>query len=218
MKGNERITKFLELQNNNINIDDIAKELGITVRTLKSFLNKNGYKLENGKYVLKNNRNINQIVFTDIQEEEKDKDIKKTQKKSTKTSSAKVIVKKEVAEKKTKKNNTNLKLEQEKKANNKKVKKDKKINITQEDLDKICEVYDWYLQVKDFKSIKPKKTLNKKDINIEGKIEDIKNTSIRVDKNTWEEFERLCSNSQYNKQEIITQALKDFMKQYKNLL
>lgn len=218
MKGNERITKFLEFQNNNINIDDIAKELGITVRTLKSFLNKNGYRLENGKYVLKNNQNIDQVVFTDIQEEKKDKNIKKIQNKSTKTSSTKVTVKKEAMEKKTKKNNTNLKLEQEKKVNNKKAKKDKKINITQEDLDKICEVYDWYLQVKDFKSIKPKKTLNKKDIIIEGKIENIKNTSIRVDKNTWEEFERLCSNSQYNKQEIITQALKDFMKQYKNLL
>ncbi|MGL5348434.1 MAG: DNA-binding protein [Peptostreptococcaceae bacterium] len=218
MKGNERIKKFLELQSNNVNIDDIAKELGITVRTLKGFLNKNGYKLDNGKYVSKNNQNLDQIVFTDMQSEKKGKNTKKTQKKSAKVIGVKEAVKKDVVESKVKKSKTNLKLEQEKKVNNKKVKKDKKINITQEDLDKICEVYDWYLQVKDFKSIKPKKTLNKKDINIEGKIEDIKNTSIRVDKETWEEFERLCSNSQYNKQEIITQALKDFMKQYKNLL
>ena len=36
--------------------------------------------------------------------------------------------------------------------------------------------------------------------------------------NTWEEFERLCSNSNFSKQQIITQALKDFMKEYKHLL
>lgn len=39
-----------------------------------------------------------------------------------------------------------------------------------------------------------------------------------VDKKTWEDFERLCSNSKFTKQEIITQALKNFMKEYKNLL
>ena len=42
--------------------------------------------------------------------------------------------------------------------------------------------------------------------------------SIKVDKKTWEDFERLCSNSQFSKQQIITQALKDFMKEYKHLL
>lgn len=170
MKVNERIEKFLELQNKDVNIDDIAKELGITTRTLKSFLSKNGYKLDNGKYVSK--------------EEGK---AKKITKRSTKKSS--------------------------------KPKKDRKINLTQEDMDKLCEVYDWYLQVKDNKNIKPKKTTSKKDINIEEKnLKDLKSTSIRVDKNTWEDFERLCSNSQFTKQEIITQALKDFMKEYKNLL
>jgi len=51
MKGNERLKLFLELQNKNINIDDIAKQLGITTKTLRGFLNKNGYKLENNKYV-----------------------------------------------------------------------------------------------------------------------------------------------------------------------
>ena len=45
MKGNERLKLFLELQNKNINIDDIAKQLGITTKTLRGFLNKNGYRL-----------------------------------------------------------------------------------------------------------------------------------------------------------------------------
>ena len=98
-------------------------------------------------------------------------------------------------------------------------KKDRKINITQEDLDKLCEVYDWYMEVKDLKSMKTKTKTNKKDIKIEDtNLQSLKSTSIKVDKKTWEDFERLCSNSEFSKQEIITQALKDFMKEYKSLL
>lgn len=225
MKGNERIEKFLELQNKNINIDDIAKEIGITTRTLRSFLNKNGYKLENGKYILKEENPLDQIAFTEMPVEEK-KTTKRASKKSTSTKE------KEVKENKTNskstKSSTKTKVTEAKitkapvktiKTSATKVKKDRKINLTQEDMDKLCEVYDWYLQVKDYKTMKPKKTTSKKDINIEEEnLKDLKSTSIRVEKNTWEEFERLCSNSKFSKQEIITQALKDFMKEYKHLL
>jgi len=213
MKGNERLKLFLELQNKNINIDDIAKQLGITTKTLRGFLNKNGYKLENNKYVLKDKNNLSQMSFIEIDSKEK-KDIKKTSKKNL------------VTKKNTKNENNKLKKDEEKikdianKKVNKKNKKDRKINLTQEDMDKLCEVYDWYLQVRDNKNMKPKKiTSNKKDINIEEKeLKELKSTSIKVDKSTWEEFERLCSNSNFSKQQIITQALKDFMKEYKHLL
>ena len=98
-------------------------------------------------------------------------------------------------------------------------KKDKKINISQEDMDKLCEVYDWYIQVKDNKVFRPKKLSSKKDIILEDtNVKDFKSVSIKVDKETWEDFDRLCCNSAFNKKEIITQALKDFMKTYKNLL
>ena len=213
MKGNERLKLFLELQNKNINIDDIAKQLGITTKTLRGFLNKNGYKLENNKYVLKDKNNLSQISFIEIDSKEK-KDIKKTSKKNL------------VIKKNTKNENNKLKKDEEKikdianKKVNKKNKKDRKINLTQEDMDKLCEVYDWYLQVRDNKNMKPKKIIsNKKDINIEEKeLKELKSTSIKVDKSTWEDFERLCSNSNFSKQQIITQALKDFMKEYKHLL
>lgn len=213
MKGNERLKLFLELQNKNINIDDIAKQLGITTKTLRGFLNKNGYKLENNKYVLKDKNNLSQISFIEIDSKEK-KDIKKTSKKNL------------VTKKNTKNENNKLKKDEEKikdianKKVNKKNKKDRKINLTQEDMDKLCEVYDWYLQVRDNKNMKPKKIIsNKKDINIEEKeLKELKSTSIKVDKSTWEDFERLCSNSNFSKQQIITQALKDFMKEYKHLL
>lgn len=163
MKDNKRLEKFLKLQNKNISFENISKEIGVSPVTLRRFLNKMGYKSENGKYVFRSEIEKNKIVKTN--------------------------------------------------------KKDRKINITQEDLDKICEVYDWYLEVKDYKSMKPRKTYNKKDIIIEDKeLKDLKGTSIKVDKSTWEEFERLCSNSEFSKQQILTQALKDFMKEYKHLL
>ena len=75
------------------------------------------------------------------------------------------------------------------------------------------------MEVKDLRVMKGKNKTNKKDIKIEDtNLEELKSTSIKVDKKTWEDFERLCSNSEFSKQEIITQALKDFMKEYKNLL
>lgn len=187
MKDKERIKKFIELQDKNLKLEDIALELGIAKTTLRVFLNKNGYKMNNGKYKLKDEV----IEFKQIEFEENKNSNKK---KSTK-----------IKENKTTKRQT--------------PKKDKKINITQEDLDKLCEVYDWYMEVKDLKSMKSNSNKNKKDIKIEDtNLESLKSTSIKVDKKTWEDFERLCSNSKFSKQEIITQALKDFMKEYKNLL
>lgn len=221
MKGNERIEKFLELQNKNIEFEDISKEIGVSVKTLRSFLNRRGYKLENGKYTIKENSKANQIEFQDINKDEKENE--KSNSKNTKDKEKKVSNKKNTTKIKMQNStNNNSKVEISKKQKNKKslqIKKDKKINMTVEDMDKLCEVYDWYMQVKDYKCMKPKKTSSKKDINVESNnINDVKNTSIRVDKKTWEDFERLCSNSQFSKQEILTQALKDFMKEYKHLI
>lgn len=97
-----------------------------------------------------------------------------------------------------------------------KPKKDKKINLTQEDLDKLCEVYDWYLEVRDCKSLKRKKP--KKDIVVDFEPTEDKNVSIKVDKGVWEDFLRLCSNSGHDRKTVITQALSDFMKTYRDLL
>lgn len=222
MKGNERLNKFLSLQNKGIEIDDISKELDITTKTLKSFLNKRGYKLENGKYVLKEEKEEkeeNQIAFGEINIKKKESNKKKKVEKKDTGKDKKDTNKKEEKIKTTKikniKKDNNTSKEKPKKVQ---AKKDRKINITQEDLDKLCEVYDWYMQVKDYKSVKPKKN-NKKDINIDKKeLKDLKSTSIRVDKQTWEDFERVCSNSQFSKSEILTQALNDFMNEYKHLL
>ena len=141
--------------------------------------------------------------------------------KDNKEKSKKVSIKKNISKKNIEKLN-NKKFESKttlSKSKTTKVKKDRRINITQDDLDKLCEVYDWYMQVKDYKSMKPKNISKKKDVLVEElEMKEVKSTSIKVDKSVWEEFERLCSNSEFNKQQIITQALKDFMKEYKHLL
>ena len=220
MKDKERIKKFIELQDKNLKFEDIALELGIAKTTLRVFLNKNGYKMNNGKYKLKDDF----IEFKQIEFEE-NKNYNKN--KSTKTKENKTNNKKEkdiTKTGKTKESNLKKNIKVENKVENKTTKrqipkKDRKINITQEDLDKLCEVYDWYMEVKDLKSMKSNSSKNKKDIKIEDtNLESLKSTNIKVDKKTWEDFERLCSNSKFSKQEIITQALKDFMKEYKNLL
>ena len=212
-KDKERIKKFIELQNKDLKFEDIALELGIAKTTLRVFLNRNGYKMYNGKYKLKDESSeFKQIEFEQSKNSSK--------KKSTKIKENKNTAKKVESKEGNSRKNIKIDNKVETKKNKRGVpKKDRKINITQEDLDKLCEVYDWYMEVKDLKSMKSKAKTNKKDIKIEDtNIESLKSTSIKVDKKTWEDFERLCSNSKFTKQEIITQALKDFMKEYKNLL
>ena len=209
MSSKDRVELFLKYQNENMPFEEISKKLEVKPDTLRRTLNKHGYKSDKGIYVKKIDES--QISFDGINNNESIK--AKVKGKSNKTkgeSKTKETVKvKEVKKKKDEQKTKKLV----------KVKKDKKINVTQEDMDKLCELYDWYIEVKDCKALKPKKTSNKKDIVLDNEnIKDVKSVNIRVEKETWEDFERLCSNSSFNKKEIITQALKDFMKTYKNLL
>lgn len=237
MKFKERLDKFLQLQSKNMNFEDISKELKISQSTLRSFLNKRGYKYDSGKYILKvadaPNVDISQIKFVDTEKKSESKKLKPSthskskdklnnikESKMNKTTKQKSVENDIVSNVKKKQDNKDTIKDKDKDKIKIKPKKDRKINITQDDLDKLCEVYDWYLEVKDNKSIKSKNIKsNKKDIKIENtEIKNVKTASIKVDKNVWQDFERLCSNSKYSKQEIITQALLDFMKEYKNLL
>ncbi len=202
MNSKDRIELFLKYQNQNMSFEDISEKLEMKPATLRRNLNKNGYKSEKGIYV--KSIDESQISFDNVN--------------STKKSSKSKLKTKDTKEK----SKTKETIKPKEKVNKKKStipKKDKKINICQDDIDKLCEVYDWYIEVKDNKVFRPKKESNKKDIVLDTEeISDVKSANIRVDKQTWEDFERLCSNSSYNKKEILTQALKDFMKVYKNLL
>ena len=202
MTSNQRIDEFLKLQDKGISLDEIASTLGIKPQTLKRDLNKNGYKSVKGKYIKRDEKSQNvsiQVSFVDneLKQKNNEKKAKKTTPKKTK-----------VAEQ----NNKNEKV----KVKNTKTKKDKKINLTQEDLDKLCEVYDWYLEIKDCKSLKPKKT--KKEIVVDFEKTEDKTVSMKVDKGVWEDFLRLCSNTSHDRKTLVTQALSDFMKVHKDLL
>lgn len=208
MTDKQKLDKFLKLQNKGISIDEIATQLDSDIKALRRFLNKNGYKSVKGKYVKKDD-----IPVNDSKQDVKQLELTMNSTKESKTST------------KAKKNNTSSttskKSSKPSTTKSQKVYKSKpaKVNVSAEDLDKLCEVYDWYLSVKDIKSLKPKITKSKKDILIEEcDMTDLKSTRVQVEKSTWEEFERLCSNSDHTKQEIITQAIKEFLKQYKNLI
>lgn len=205
MTSNQRIDEFLKLQNKGISLDEIASTLGIKPQTLKRDLNKNGYKSVKGKYIKKDEKSQNvsiQVSFVDneLNQKNNEKKAKKTTPKKTK-----------VAEQSNK--NEKVKV---KNAKTSKTKKDKKINLTQEDLDKLCEVYDWYLEIKDCKYLKPKKT--KKEIVVDFEKTEDKTVSMKVDKGVWEDFLRLCSNTSHDRKTLLTQALSDFMKVHKDLL
>ena len=202
MNSKDRIELFLKYQSENMSFEDISKKLEVKPTTLRRSLNKYGYKSNNGIY--EKSTDESQISFEDIKNSSKSvkSNAKGNNKIKNKSKKSEIMPKEEGVKKK-----------------NAKPKKDRKINISQDDMDKLCEVYDWYIQVKDNKALQVKKPSNKKDILLEnGNVKDIKSVNIRVEKETWEEFERLCSNSSFNKKEILTQALKDFMKTYKNLL
>lgn len=205
MTSNQRIDEFLKLQNKGISLDEIASTLGIKPQTLKRDLNKNGYKSVKGKYIKKDEKSQNvsiQVSFVDneLNQKNNEKKAKKTTPKKTK-----------VAEQSNK--NEKVKVKNTKTS---KTKKDKKINLTQEDLDKLCEVYDWYLEIKDCKYLKPKKT--KKEIVVDFEKTEDKTVSMKVDKGVWEDFLRLCSNTSHDRKTLLTQALSDFMKVHKDLL
>lgn len=205
MTSNQRIDEFLKLQDKGISLDEIASTLGIKPQTLKRDLNKNGYKSVKGKYIKRDEKSQNvsiQVSFVDneLNQKNNEKKAKKTTPKKTK-----------VAEQ----NNKNEKVKV-KNTKTSKTKKDKKINLTQEDLDKLCEVYDWYLEIKDCKSLKPKKT--KKEIFVDFEKTEDKTVSMKVDKGVWEDFLRLCSNTSHDRKTLVTQALSDFMKVHKDLL
>ena len=205
MTSNQRIDEFLKLQNKGISLDEIASTLGIKPQTLKRDLNKNGYKSVKGKFIKKDEKSQNvsiQVSFVDNELNQKN-----NEKKAKKTTPKKTKVKEQ--------SNKNEKVKV-KNTKTSKTKKDKKINLTQEDLDKLCEVYDWYLEIKDCKSLKPKKT--KKEIVVDFEKTEDKTVSMKVDKGVWEDFLRLCSNTSHDRKTLVTQALSDFMKVHKDLL
>lgn len=97
--------------------------------------------------------------------------------------------------------------------------KNSKVSVSQEDMDKLCEVYDWYMQVKDLDIIKEKTKIKKTSIKIEDDIiKTKKRISAVVDNDVWAAFDRLCNNTEEKKGEMLTFAIKDFLLKHKDLI
>lgn len=96
----------------------------------------------------------------------------------------------------------------------------KRVSLSQDDMDKLCEIYDWYLLVKDLAPLKKIKLSDKSTkINLENDIvKESKRISINIDKEIWEDFDALCSNIGQKKNEVLTQVIKDFINDHKDLV
>lgn len=96
----------------------------------------------------------------------------------------------------------------------------KKITFSQDDMDKLCEIYDWYLLVKELDVLK---TINLSDrsskIELERDIvKEVKRVSLNIDKDVWEDFSALCTNIDQKKNEVLTQIIKNFISDHKDLV
>ena len=90
-KDKERIKKFIELQDKGLKFEDIALELGIAKTTLRVFLNRNGYKMHNGKYKLKDESSeFKQIEFEQSENSNKKKSTKIKANKNTANKEGKI--------------------------------------------------------------------------------------------------------------------------------
>ena len=97
--------------------------------------------------------------------------------------------------------------------------KNSKVSVSQEDMDKLCEVYDWYMQVKDLDIIKEKTKIKKTSIKIEDDIiKNKKRISAVIDSDVWAAFDRLCNNTEEKKGEMLTFVLKNFLLKHKDLI
>lgn len=180
---------------------------------------------------------IKQVRFEDLlnKTDSKNKD-KKSDNKEVKTSSAKTNTTKTNTEKtsSTKASSTNTKtrkITNKNLAANKKNSKagsaavtrkssPKRVSLSQDDMDKLCEIYDWYLLVKDLAPLKKIKLSDKSTkIDLENDIvKESKRVSINIDKEIWEDFDALCSNIGQKKNEVLTQVIKDFINDHKDLV
>ena len=93
-----------------------------------------------------------------------------------------------------------------------------RVTFTQDELDKLCEVYDWYMTIKDLDPIKQVKQIENTDIKIEEDIiKEAKKVSITIDQEVWENFSTLATNISQKKGPLLTEILKEYLQKHKDL-
>ena len=153
----------------------------------------------------------------------KEKDNDSSKKKSTSekdkdSSKKKTSSKKDKDNDSSKKKSTSPKKKTSSKKNNATISKKSKVNFTNEDMDKLCEMYDWYLMVKDKINDPQNDIRDLTSINVdENIVKNKKRVSVIVDESIWNDFDIICSNSSAKKGDVLTKIIKDFIKKHNDL-
>lgn len=93
-----------------------------------------------------------------------------------------------------------------------------RVSFTQDELDKLCEVYDWYMVIKDLDPLKQVKHIENTNIKIEEDIiKQAKKVSITIDQDVWENFSTLATNISQKKGPLLTEILKEYLLKHRDL-
>lgn len=96
--------------------------------------------------------------------------------------------------------------------------KTSRVSFTQDELDKLCEVYDWYMAIKDLDPLKQVKHIENTNIKIEEDIiKQAKKVSITIDQDVWENFTTLATNISQKKGPLLTEILKEYLLKHRDL-
>ncbi|MBF1059070.1 MAG: hypothetical protein HXL24_05965 [Peptostreptococcus sp.] len=96
--------------------------------------------------------------------------------------------------------------------------KTSRVSFTQDELDKLCEVYDWYMAIKDLDPLKQVKHIENTNIKIqEDIIKQAKKVSITIDQDVWENFSTLATNISQKKGPLLTEILKEYLLKHRDL-
>lgn len=96
--------------------------------------------------------------------------------------------------------------------------KTNKVTFTQDELDKLCEIYDWYIRVKDLDNLRDDLSHNSSKVLVEKQIiKNPKKISITVDKEIWDNFSALATNIGEKKGNLLSDVLKTYLINHKDL-
>ena len=202
-----KLNLILEQQEQNFTIEQIAENLEMTTKAVRSFMGRQNYKCKNGIFIKKEDTVDEHCTNEQLCLTEGLGSVSNT------ISAKKIVQKKEAAiiEEQDPKHILSFVA--------KTTKKPGKLELTPEFLDMIYELRDWYLEVKELPQLKHKVTKKNKTVFKDDElIEEPFNKRIQTDKELWENLTRLSENSGIEINELITQAIKNLLKEYKHLI
>ena len=204
-----KLNYILEQQSKNVNLETIAENLNMTIKAVRSFMGRQGYNSKKGVFI------------------KKEENTATSAEQLTLGVAAQVSEKIDIIPKRSKKVNTSISVDEEEitepsvvlKYVAESTKKSGTLELTSEFLDMIYELRDWYNEVKELPQLKHKITRKNKDvITDESLINEPLSKRIQTDKELWESLSRLSENSGTEINILITQAIKNLLKDYKHLI